>query len=391
MASAAGVPSYALPIVAVLIIGSFIPKTPEASFKDDISPDVTAIKKYAVTHKNALLRSVYNNLDIANDITLQPNVKNKMPLPKLSVSGQPGPRTGVHDSEGSGFGYSDRELEVFDFQRDITIDPSLYRNTYLARFRPAGEGTKNMVIPFAQFTMETFLKDNTAWLNNTTAFNGVGKGAFTEYVPANTYAVGAFVKVTNGSKVGYYKAKATVAANESPAVAAAKWEDVRSLAIAIGLGTTIKTERTAGKILAASTGSITREDAFEQALMVYRKLKEEARNQFKDINLYASSDIMDMIKDSYKDDIKKYTDADGNIIFLPRTDNNCKLTKASWMRGSSMMVAGPKSNFYMGTDLLSDMNELKLIEDVYTLRGGLTGLIGFQIADLDHVVTNDQN
>jgi hypothetical protein len=373
------------------VAASFIPKTPVGVLKDDISPDLTAIKKYAVTHKKMLLRSVYNNLDIASDITLQPNVKNKMPIPKLIINGQPGPRTGVHDSEGSGFGYTDRELEVFDFQRDITIDPFSYKDTYLAQYLAPGSGTSNKQIPFAQFTIETFLKQNTAYLNNVTAFFGIGRTAFNEYVLANTYTVGAFVKVTTGSKINYFKAKAAILANESPSAAPAKWENARAYAIAEGLRPKIQTERTAGNLITASTGAITSADGFEQALMTYRRVKEEARNMLSDICLFASSDNVDKISDSFKDDIMKYTSADGKILHLPRTNGKCKIVRASWMAGSNMLIAAPKSALYMGTDLLADYNDLKLIEDVYTIKGGLQGLIGFQLGDLECIAVNDQN
>jgi hypothetical protein len=39
-------------------------------------------------------------------------------------------------------------------------------------------------------------------------------------------------------------------------------------------------------------------------------------------------------------------------------------------------------NLVMGTDLLSDVTDIKVIEDVHTLKAGLVFDLGFQIQDL---------
>jgi hypothetical protein len=44
----------------------------------------------------------------------------------------------------------------------------------------------------------------------------------------------------------------------------------------------------------------------------------------------------------------------------------------------------------MGTDSTSDMNSMKTIEKMYQLQLGLSFMIGFQIADLEPLVVNDQ-
>lgn len=361
-------------------------------FKADVGPDISQISKYAVNLKVQLIRAFYNSLDIANDITMQPNVKNKMPLPLLIINGKPRPYTGNHMPNAGDIGYSDRELVVDSFQRDFSIDPRKYRNTYLAQFRPAGEGASKNVIPFSQFTLETAIGENAAVLNNTTAFFGLGKAAFADFNSATTYAVGDKVKFTGADgEPHYFIANAITTAAQSPATHPAKWDNKDELAITEGLGTKVKAGRTAGDIVAASTGVITSTDGFKQALEVYRKLREPLRNQANDIYLYGSSDSWDKIEDSFGDNIQKYTKADGTLSVLPRTDGKCKVKRASWMAGSGMLIASTKSNLFMGTDLVSDLSDLVVIPDVYHLKMGLTGLLGFQYSDKNAIVTNDQN
>ena len=359
----------------------------------DISPDVSSIQKYAASIKNSIQRRYFNMMDIANDITLQPNVKNSMPLPLVIISGKPRPYTGNHKPNAGDIGYSDRELVVGDFQRDFAIDPRKYKNTYLNRFRPAGEGANANTIPFAQFTIETALGENSAVLNNATAFNGLGKTVFAEFNAGTAYAVGNTAKFTGAdAEPHYYKAIAITTAGQSPTTNPEKWLNVDELAICIGLGTHIKAARTGGTLTnVAATGATTSANGFTNALAVFRKLPEPLRMQAKDIFLYAASDTVDKIEDSFGDNIQKYTNADGSLTVLPRTNGVCKIKRASWMTGSDMMIASPKSNLFMGTDLLSDLNDIRTVEQVYHLDMGLTGLLGFQFSDAKGIATNDQN
>lgn len=357
----------------------------------DVSPDISQIQKYLGKVKSELIRKFFNGLGVANDIMVQPNVKNKMLLPKLIVNGKPRPYTGNHMPNATDITYGDRELAVDQFQRDFAIDPRKYRNTYLAQFRPAGEGANANVIPFAQFTLETAVLHNASILNDQVVWNGLGTAAFANFNPASTYTSGAKIKFTGAdNEPHYFIANTSTSAGESPASHPAKWDNKDELAITEGLGTKLKAGRTGGTILAASTGAITSTDGYKQAQMVYRKLSEALRNQVGVINLYAGSDTMDKIVDSFTD-IQKFTVADNNIVYVPGTDKKCRLVRASWMAGTGTLVASPKENLYMGTDLLSDLNDIRTIEQVYQLQMGLVGLIGFQYADADAVVMNDQN
>src|SRR5690606_2256965 len=115
-------------------------------------------------------------------------------------------------------------------------------------------------------------------------------------------------------------------------------------AIAVGLGTIIKKDRTDSVITnVASTGAITTTDGFDQALSVYRKLPQALRAQAPQQLIYMSHDNADKVADSFKDDIRKYTNEDGAFDTLPRTEGKCKIVRASWMAGSNLMIATTKN------------------------------------------------
>lgn len=385
-------PEYAMTISLTLVVLGMIPKVKGSIAFEDLSPDLSAISRYAFKNKIQLLRRYFNTMAIAADITLQPNVTNAMPMPMLVINGQPRPYTGNFRANAGDIAYTDRELTVEKFQRDFIIDPTKYANTYLASLQKAGSNPNNKSIPFAEFTVETAVGTNAAQLNNKTAFFGLGKAAFTAYDAGTAYTVGAKIKfLFADGEPHYYVCKAVTTAGQTPLTHPAKWELSDALAIVEGLGTKIKAGRTGNTIKSVSTGATTKVDGFDQALAVYRGLAEEIKDNATDIYLYASGNTLEKVADSFKDDIAKYTDKDGTMIVLPRTDGICKIKKASWMNGSDMMIASPKSNLFMGTDLLSDFNTLKTIEQMYHLDMGITGVLGFQYADEQAISVNDQN
>lgn len=392
-AQVAGANPTVVTVTGLCFIGAaFINKAPKGAFRSELSTDLTAIQKYVDKVSPQLYRRFFNALDIASDINLIPNIKDSQTLPRILINGKPKPYSGVFKAQTNDIVYGDRELKVGDFQRDIALDPRRYRTTYLSRFMTPGSGVNQTKIPFAEFTVNTVIGENAAVLNNRTAFFGLGKSAFTAFNPASTYAVGNKVSLVVNDETKYFNCLATTTAGESPVTTPAKWEDVTELAIAKGLGTIIKEDRTNNVIKrVASTGVITVDNAWKQAIDVYRKLPEALRSQSNEIFLYASNDIVDMIADSFKDDIRKYTNEDGVLAVLPRTDGKCKIKRATWMSGSNLMIATPKSNLNMGTDLLSDASNVNTIRQMYHLELGLTGLIGFQYADEDAIALNDQN
>jgi hypothetical protein len=70
---------------------------------------------------------------------------------------------------------------------------------------------------------------------------------------------------------------------------------------------------------------------------------------------------------------------------------------ATWLGDSRRLIAEPLlpgtgmgMNLVMGTDLLSDGNDINTIPDVHTIKAGITVDLGFQIQDLDALRLGDQ-
>src|SRR5690606_979505 len=170
-------------------------------------PDLSAIAAYAGKYSKQLHRRLLTGLDIAKDITPVFNVKHAITMANLVIKNGPKPYTGVFQPEGDDISYNDRTLTVEKFQRDIEVEPSKYRTTYLGESRPAGEGANNMTIPFAQFTNEAIVDENASILNNQTAFFGIGKAGFAAYNVATAYTGDGteYIHYTANDKTKYYK------------------------------------------------------------------------------------------------------------------------------------------------------------------------------------------
>lgn len=380
---------------AIVAADQLLPKNSNDFAKADVGPDVTGILNYLGQVRGALFGTLYNNFDIANDITLVPNVKNTLRLTKLLINNNAEPYTGIFEPNANDIGYSEQDLVVDQWQRDMIIDPRKYRTTYLSEFLPAGSGTNQNAIPFAQYTISQFLKQLAASMNDTSSFFGLGTAAFPAYNAGTVYNAGNPIKYTptGKTKPQYYLCLATTTAGQSPDTTPAKWSKRNDLALCVGLGTRIKTARDNSTITnVVDTGAVTSSSgAYTQAKNVFRSLPAPVKKA--GATLYMAQNLVDYLMDDFQQGVGKYTtiDSSSDILYLPNTNKKCMIKPATWMDGSGMIIGSPKENLLMGTDLVSDMNGINPIPDVYNIKMGMSGVIGFNFQDPAVIAINDQN
>src|SRR5688572_26830015 len=83
--------------------------------------DVSAITAYSDEHKRDLITTLVNGLDIANDILLIPNVKNKIALTKVSIGNGFRPYSSTTEYKAGQVVFSDRYLETKTGKRELFI------------------------------------------------------------------------------------------------------------------------------------------------------------------------------------------------------------------------------------------------------------------------------
>jgi hypothetical protein len=353
--------------------------------------DVSALAAFPGKYERQLFSTMINSMDIVKDITVMPNVKKKINLTKLKIKKGVRPYSGTHEPDTGDFIYTPRVLEVKVGKRDILIDPEDYRNTWMAEEAGAGSGASKKTIPFEQYVWAEVMKALGAELNDETAYFGLDLSALTVEVwgAGDTYAAGEYV--TFGSPTRWYKVLANTNAAESPTTHPAKYKDITAIVIAKGLGTIIAEEITAANLAATATGAIT-DGATAKA--AFKKLFRSHTDVYKGAGLvtFCSWTDYEFLLDGLSENTK-YTNPDGSPVgqlYLPETGKKNLIKPVTWMNGSRRLICTPAQNLIMGTDLLSDLNDIKTIEDVYTLKTGIKFTIGFQIRDLSALRVGDQ-
>lgn len=309
----------------------------------ETSPVVSALTAYAGKFQKKLFSTLFNGLDVRNDITLIPGVKNKEIMTKLTVAQGVRPFNSTYNPPGDELTYTDRVLEVKAAKRELRIDPEKYRTTYLSEALAAGSGANKMEIPFAEYT-----------------WNEVMKGIARD--------------INDACYLASYNAAGTTPG-----------------AICDGLGTIIAAEITATNITAVGTGAVTSANAVTKFEQMYKALPVAYQNTL--TYMYCSYT-------NYFNYIEHYRATYGGNVdnagltqegaYLKISGGKCIIKPCTWMGTSNRLILTVKENLLMGTDLLSDAQEIKMTPAMWTIDAGVKFLIGFQIRDLGAIKVNDQ-
>jgi len=367
--------------------------------------DLSGISGYADEHKKDLIATMVNGLDIAEDIMVQPNVKNSMKLPKLAVGNGFRPFSSTTEfGNGGDLVISERILSTLTGKREGLIDLRVFKDKYLAWRTSAGNGANKTFddYDFSKFVWEQIIKSVQREINDETAYFGFDKASATAYSGASTYANLAYITFTSGGRTEYFQniSGSTTTAGESPTTHPAKWRNVTARAVVPGIKSLIDTAISGG-FAVTSTGSITDGTT---ALAAFKELFRDmpVPYQRQGVIVHASYTDKDFLLDGIESNLSKYTTPEvseiikSGLIPIPGTDYKGWVKGATWLTGSRRLIAEPMGapgrgeNLHMGTDLLSDGNEIKTVSNLWTLEYGIAVDLGFQIADLGALRLGDQ-
>lgn len=351
-----------------------------------MSPDIAGLAAYAGKYEKSIFSKLFNALDAVNDLTLIENVKNKMKMTKLRAGDGARPFSATFEATDDDLIYTEQDLEVALAKRDIRIEPSKYRATWMSESMK--EGVNALDIPFAAYVWEQVMIELAAEINDKTIYFGFDKSTATAYSAATAYAVGAYITFVVGAVTHYYKALAITVAGENPTTTPAKWQRVNAEAICVGLKTRIAAGVTASTIGVEATGAIVTATALAQHRAMYRSMPVAYRQM--GVTIYESFSNFDKLVDDYEDKVGKFTTSEAGLLYLPGTDRKCIIKPATWMGSSGRLICTPKKNLLIGTDKLSDMNKINTEPHLRTLDGGIDFALGTQIRDHEAIRVNDQ-
>jgi hypothetical protein len=366
--------------------------------------EVTAITAYADEHKRDLISTLVNGLDIANDITVIPNVKNRVALTKLRVGDGFRPYSATHEPRAGSLVFSDRYLETLVGKRDLLIDYRDFKSKHLAwRTRPGNAANKTIQdMDFAAFVWDQVIKGLQREINDETSYFGFDRTGVIAYNGPSTYVVGNRVTFVLNGVNEWFEATASVAANESPLTTPAKWRNVTARAVVPGLRAYIDAA-IAASFPVTTTGAVT--DA-ATALAAFKTLFRAMPVPYKNwgVIIHASVTDCEFLLDALATRTQNVS-ADtaamikNGLIPIPETNGKGFAKPATWLGTSRRLIAEPMemnggnaygTNLVMGTDLLSDSNTIENIKQVYSIQSGIAFDLGFQIQDLDALRLGNQ-
>lgn len=305
------------------------------------TPDVSALAAYAGKYEKKLFSTLRNSLDIANDVTVIPGVKNSLLMTKLKVKAGVRPYRETFDAAADDLQYSGRTLVTHLAKRDISINPLKYRDTWMSEVMADGINEKE--IPFAAFVWDQVMKD--------------------------------FADEINGAAyLGTYNASGSTAA-----------------AIITGIGTTLAAEITATTVTPVTTGAIVKATAYDQFKAIWRSLPVAYRNA--GAIIYCSYASAEALADGFETNVGKYTESDlaTGAVYLSTTNRKCLIKPVTWMGTSGRLICTPKENIVMGVDMLSDANKVITTPYLERLDSRILFQLGLNFRDLDAIVCNEQS
>lgn len=305
--------------------------------------DTTGLIAYGGTYEKALILTLLLGLTASQDLTLDQNVKGSKNLTKLTTASIMKPYSSTFTATDSSIGYSGRKIQTEIGKGEVLIDVMEYRNTWLEQYMKPGVPLADMnVIPFAQDTWNQVMLKAASDLNLNTVWNGV------------------------------HNANGTAAVD-----------------IADGLHTIIKREIAANKLTANITGAIDNTTAMDQIEYLYKRFESKYREM--PMFAYMSYDVYDKYCENFRDRFSLQSTPDNfQQRAIAHSDGKCFLKPVQWMGNSQRIMIAPKANLMMATDRLSDLNQVRAVADVWTVKAGIALALGFQIRDLDVIKVNDQ-
>lgn len=369
------------------------------------SVDVSAVTGYADEHKRDLIATLVNGLDIAKDILVIPNVKNKIALTKVTVGSGFRPYSSTTEFKSGNVVFSDRYLETKTGKRELQIDVRDFKAKHLAwRTSPGNRASKTFQdMDFAPFVWDQVIKGLQREINDETAYFGFDNSGIATYSEASTYAANVVVKYTVDGVVEYFQniSGTTTTAGQDPIDTPAKWRNVTARSVVPGLKSYIDAAISGG-FSATTTGAI---NSGSTALAAFKELYRDMPVPYKNsgVIIHCSYTDFEYLLDGLEDGITKYTTPEvsalieNGMIPVPGTNYKGWAKPATWLGTSRRLIAEPLMpgttmgmNLVMGTDLLSDANDIKHVESLWTTQSGILVDLGFQIQDLDALRLGDQ-
>lgn len=308
--------------------------------------DAAAIEAYAGTYDRQIYTSLRDSFSMINDVTPKYGIKDSENLTKIKVKKGVRAFRNQFDASPDDLQFSGRKLSVRLLKRDIMIDSTEFRKTWMGEHMKKGVVLGD--IPFAKFIADTIVKNIAAEVNGDSYLAVEGDGTS---VSTACNGFGTIIK------------KAIADENSTK-----------------GAG-----------IVPVATGKITTNDAVSKFEMMLESMPSVYMED--GYNLYCSTNLWRKYLADYRERYGKYTVLDKNegLYYLDGSLDKVKITPCTWMGNSQRIIATPKENLYVGLDGFGDMDKMSTFYKHELLEWRWAFPIGYEIGDLEAIRVNDQD
>lgn len=310
-----------------------------------MDPVLSNLSAYGGKYAQQLLGQLFVNLS-NQEVTVLTDIKGKTKFAKLLISKGLKPYTGIFTPSDK-TNYTDRAVDPQMFQYDLLLDPRQYRNSYMTEM--IDKNAKANSIPYENFFWQKVMEQVAHEIVMSGMYKGQAGGSDSDTAK----------NIFNGFE---FRISELITDGVAPIV----------------------------------TGTITSANAVTKFENFYTEAMEaNPAWRGKMLNIYCSHSNFDKYTDAYRSlfngqDPSNWSDAQGSV-YLKKNKGKVKITPVDWMGTSNRLILAPKENLVLATDSLSDLSTINVVQDVYQLKGGMSGTIDCQIIDSEAVWFNEQS
>ena len=311
------------------------------------SNEITAaMQDHLGQHAADLLTLAYNSMDVIQDVTFYPDVKNKLVLSTFEIDNIVRPFNADAATSTDKFRFVPRELDVKVAMAKLKVIPELYRQTYLAKYQRPGIAKSPEDMPFSQYVLEQIFEKFGGELNDDTAYLGVHDANGTDPVD-----------------------------------------------VANGFGTILASEILAGNVTPKNLGAITATDSVNQLKSLWREVDTKWRKPKLQWTMFMSHSTYE----AYEDKLETISPNNGRgedmlkPMYLRGSNGLCMLKPCTWMGDSERVILTPKANMIVGADAIEQsLAEMDIIPILFGFELGIAAAIGFQFRYLPLLYVNER-
>lgn len=352
--------------------------------------DISAIKGYIEKQDRQLINQMLNGLDIVRDLDVRRNVREPLALNKMSVDAGVRPLNLDIETAKAGRKWTKRVLTPQRAMKIIKMIPEELRETFQSEMLDINAKE----VPFAAWVWTQEFAKIAQEINDNFYYSKF-HGDPDEWASGETYAVGELVYFNDV----IYRCKTITVAGESPASAAAKWEDADNQVICDGPDVLIKKAISEEGLLAVGTGTFDDTDAYEYFKDMWGAVPEAHKNNngrgmVAHVSYGVHEDLAVNINKLFGSGagIGAVDIEEGRPFAMKGTSGRLRVIPRTWMGASRRVIMTVPGNLIVGMNQVSDANKIgKIVETLHGYRAIVKYMIGTQFRDLEPLYVNDQD